>query len=195
MDVRRMLNGLMQAARRGESEYHVRPYLISRKQFAAFAYVADQLGYRFMGHSPGTGATNNPYFMFRRTADSPAKAAATMERYPALLQGGPLPGMRPGGELRPLPSVQAEVDVFYSQMVLDGCRRYNRRVLPNILLLLVVALIVLGIAGFPPQGTLIAGGIWLAFFALYLIGLMVSRRRAAKHSARLAQASGRTFPS
>ncbi|WP_419995866.1 hypothetical protein [Streptomyces boninensis] len=183
-----MLNGLMEAGRQGMAEYTVRPYALSRRKFASFAYVADQLGYRYAGHTPGTGATNNPYFTFRRTADAPERAAAAMAEYPGILHGGPLPGMRQGGGLDPLPEVRAEVGLFYSQMVLDGCARYNRRVLPNIVLLLVAAVVILAIAGFPATGTLIAGAIWLVFFALYLLGLTISRRRATTHAARLAEA-------
>lgn len=54
----RMLNGLVAAGSRGESEYCVRPHAIRTKTFAAFA---EQLGYHYVGHTPGTDATNNPY--------------------------------------------------------------------------------------------------------------------------------------
>ncbi|MFJ7772428.1 hypothetical protein ACIQ1J_29570 [Streptomyces sp. NPDC097107] len=42
--------------------------------------------------------------------------------------------------------------------------------------------------GYTVDDVLIAAGIWLAFFTLYLVGLCVSRYRRAKHLARLAAA-------
>lgn len=188
MDVKRMLNGLLEAGSQGRAEYSVRPYTSSTKTFAAFAYVAEQFGYRYVGHTPGTGATNNPYYSFQRMPDAHERAAATVANHPDVLHGGALPGMRPGGGLRPLPSVQQEVELLHSQMILDACGRYNGRVLGNLILVLVAAAVFLGFMGYTVDRVLVVGGIWCALFAIYLIGLGVTRRKRAKHLARLAQA-------
>ncbi|MEU0472123.1 hypothetical protein [Streptomyces olivaceus] len=34
-------------------EFVVRPHIPGLKKFAAFAYVAERFGYRYMGHAPG----------------------------------------------------------------------------------------------------------------------------------------------
>ncbi|MFH8490956.1 hypothetical protein [Streptomyces longisporoflavus] len=194
MDVQRMLNGLMKAGSQGESAYTVRPHFVSTKTFAAFAYVAAQVGYRYVGHAPGTGATNNPFFSFQRTPDARERAMAAVAAHPGMLLGGPLPGMRPGGGLRPLPEAQPEVDLLYSQMILDACSRYSRRVLGNLLILLIVGAVFLAFRGYTLDSVLLVGGAWLALFALYVIGLAVTRRRQATHRARLNRASAEWPP-
>lgn len=193
LDVQRMLKGLAKAGSRGDTEYSVRPYAVSTKTFAAFAYLAEQLGYRYAGHTPGTGATNNPYFSFRRLSDARERARATVADYPDLLHGGPLPGMKPGGGLRPLPSVKAEVDLLHSQMVLDACSRYHARVLGNLIVLLVAAAVFLAFTGYTSDRVLVVGCIWGALLALYLIGLPITRSRRKKHRTRLATA-GKDWP-
>jgi hypothetical protein len=183
-----MLAGLADAASRGEDEYSVRPVVVSTKKFAAFAYVARQLGYRYAGHTPGTAAANNPSFSFRRMADAGSLTAAVAAAHPHMLHGGPIPGMRQGKGLSPLPEAEREVDVLYSQMVLDACGRYSRRVLGNLLLVLVGMVIFLAFRGFTSEWVLTAGGAWLGLFVLYVIGLAVTRRRRATHMAHLARA-------
>lgn len=193
MDVQRMVSSLMRAGSQGDSEFNVRPHFLTKKRFAAFAYVAEQYGYLYSGITPGTGATNNPYYSFRRAPDAYERASTTAARHPGMGNGGPLPGMRPGQGLRPLPEARAEVDLLHSRMVVDASSRYNVRVLSNILILLVVVIIGLAVQGFPSQGVLIGGGIWLGFLAVYLLGLAITRRRRAAHTGRLARA-GITWP-
>jgi hypothetical protein len=183
-----MLTGLTDAASQGKSEYSVRPLAVSTRKFAAFAYVAGQLGYQYAGHTPGTGAGNNPFFSFRRTADADRLTAATTAEYPNMLHGGPLPGMQPGKGLRPLPETEGAVELLRSQMVLDACARYSRRVLGNLLLVLVGMVVFLAFRGFTAEWVLVAGGAWLGLFALYLVGLAVTRRRWATHLERLGRA-------
>ncbi|MEV0529872.1 hypothetical protein AB0I66_41305 [Streptomyces sp. NPDC050439] len=188
MDVQRMLKGLLKAGSRGDIEYSVRPYALSTKSFAAFAYVAEQLGYRYAGHAPGTGATNHPYFSFRRRCDARKRAQATVLDHPDLLHGGALPGMKPGGGLRPLPWAQAEVDLLHSRMILDACSRYNARVLGNLIALLILAAVFLGFSGYTSDRVRVVGCLWGALFVLYLIGLPLTRSRRKKHGAKLAAA-------
>ncbi|PWI14425.1 hypothetical protein DI272_09865 [Streptomyces sp. Act143] len=185
MDEQHLLNGLMKAVGEEQSEYVVRPFFPGMKKFAAFAYVAERFGYRYMGHAPGNAALNNPYFLFQRTPDARERAAATMAGHPG---GRVLPGMRPGRGLTPDASAQPEVDLLYSQMIVDACGRYNPRVLSNILLFPVVAAIFLIFPGYTTGRVVIAGGIWVVLIALYLVGLAVTRYRRAKHAARLSAA-------
>ncbi|WP_328770614.1 hypothetical protein [Streptomyces sp. NBC_00286] len=188
MDERHLLNELMKAVSEEKNEHSIRPHFPGMKKFAAFAYVAERLGYRYMGHMPGGAALNNPYFLFQRTSDARQRVAATMADYPDLMRGGALPGMRPGHGLSPDPTARPEVDLLYSRMVVDACGRYNPRVLSNVLLLPVVMAIFLAFPGYTVERVLIAGGIWLVFFALYLVGLAVTRHRRTKHLARLTAA-------
>ncbi|MGW0827453.1 hypothetical protein [Streptomyces sp. NPDC002845] len=188
MDERHLLNGLMKAMAEEKSDYAVRPFFPGMKKFAAFAYVAERLGYRYMGHVPGNAAMNNPYFLFQRTPDARERAMATMADHPGLQRGNALPGMRPGRGLVPDAAARPEVDLLYSRMIVDASARYSPRVLSNVLLFPIVAAIFLIFPGYTAGRVLIAGGIWLALITLYLTGLAVTRYRRAKHLARLAAA-------
>ncbi|MFI7018822.1 hypothetical protein [Streptomyces sp. NPDC050164] len=188
MDERHLLNGLMKAVAEEKSEYVVRPFFPGMKKFAAFAYIAERFGYRYMGHAPGNAALNNPYFLFQRASDARERAAATMASRPGLPGKHALPGMRPGRGLTPDAAAQPEVDLLYSRMIIDACSRYNPRVLSNVLLFPVVAAIFLIFPGYTAERVVIAGGIWLALITLYLVGLSVTRYRRAKHLARLSAA-------
>jgi hypothetical protein len=188
MDERHLLNELRKAVAEEKSEYTVRPFFPGMQKFAAFAYVAERFGYRYMGHAPGNAALGNPYFLFQRTSDARERAAATMADRPGLSGKYVLPGMRPGRGLTPNAAAQPEVDLLHSQMIVDACSRYNPRVLSNVLLFPVVAAIFLIFPGYTTERLVVAGGIWLALITLYLVGLAVTRHRRAKHLARLSAA-------
>ncbi|MFE6590694.1 hypothetical protein [Streptomyces sp. NPDC057781] len=188
MDERHLVNELMKAVAEEAREFAVRPHFPGLKKFAAFAYVAERFGYRYLGHAPGNAALNNPYFLFRRMPDARERATALMGADAAAPVGNALPGMRPGLGFTPTPAARPEVEILYSQMVVDASGRYNPRVLSNILILPIVMAIFLIFPGYTVDNVLIAAGIWLAFFALYLVGLCVSRYRRVKHLARLAAA-------
>ncbi|MCF2128621.1 hypothetical protein L1I79_19580 [Strepomyces sp. STD 3.1] len=164
---RHLLHALAKAVAEDASEFTVRPRLPGLKRFAAFAYVAEQSGYRYAGHAPGNAALNNPCFIFRRTSD-PRERTAT-----------------PGSA-----TPDASVELLHSRMVVDASGRYTTRVLSNVLLLPVVLAVFLLFPGYTVDRVLIAAGVWLAFFALYLVGLAVTRHRRARHLARLSAALG-----
>lgn len=188
MDERHLLNELMKAVAEEAREFTVRPHFPGLKKFAAFAYVAESFGYRYVGHAPGNAALNNPFFLFVRMPDARARATALQAAHQQAPGRTPLPGMRPGLGLTPVPEVRPQVELFYSQMVVDASGRYNPRVLSNILILPVVMAIFLIFPGYTVKNVLVATVIWLAFFACYLVGLGVTRRRRRTHLNRLSAA-------
>ncbi|MFC7982673.1 hypothetical protein [Streptomyces sp. NPDC057336] len=188
MDERHLVHALMKAASEEAHEFTVRPRFPGMKKFAAFAYVAESFGYRYLGHAPGNAALNNPYFLFRRTADARERTAALIGSTPSAPARNVLPGMRPGLGLTPVPEARREVGLLYSQMVVDAGGRYNPRVLSNILILPIVLAIFLIFPGYTVRNVLIAAAVWGAFFVLYLVGLGVTRRRRKKHLACLSAA-------
>ncbi|MGW1470357.1 MULTISPECIES: hypothetical protein [Streptomyces] len=187
MDERHLLNELMKAVVEEAHEFVVRPHIPGLKKFAAFAYIAERFGYRYMGHAPGGVALNNPYFLFLRTPDARERAALLTLSSEASNRKL-LPGMRPGLGLTPDKEARPQVQILYSQMVVDAGGRYNARVLSNVLILPIVMAIFLIFPGYTTKSVSIAAGIWFAFFLCYLVGLGVTRRRRTKHLARLSAA-------
>lgn len=167
----------------------------SWRRFAAFAYVAEQYGYRYDGLSPlSSRGSPNPYFAFRRLPDEPERTVWSAQRYPAAPESGPLPGMRPGrSRLRPVPEVQHEVDLLHARIMVDYSRTHRRRGLIALLVLLVAMLIPLTQTGFSAQSLLVCGAVWLFFAVLWLAGLAIARRRYAKYS-RVLRDSGVDWP-
>ncbi|MGW5090010.1 hypothetical protein [Streptomyces coelicoflavus] len=193
--LRSQLAALLRDGAQSLQQHEARNLQRSWRRFAAFAYVAEQYGYRYNGLSPlsPTGSPN-PYFAFRRLPDAPERAAWSAQHYPAAPEGGPLPGMRPGGSrLRPLPEVQQEVDLLHARIVVDYSRTHRRRGLTALLVLLVATLIPLSQTGFSAQSLLVCGAVWLFFAALWLTGLVIARRRYAKYS-RVLRDSGVDWP-
>ncbi|NHI07933.1 integral membrane protein [Streptomyces sp. KO7888] len=193
--LRSQLAALLRDGAQNLQQHEARNLQRSWRRFAAFAYVAEQYGYRYNGLSPlsPTGSPN-PYFAFRRLPDAPERAAWSAQHYPAAPEGGPLPGMRPGGSrLRPLPEVQQEVDLLHARIVVDYSRTHRRRGLTALLVLLVAMLIPLSQTGFSAQSLLVCGAVWLFFAALWLTGLVIARRRYAKYS-RVLRDSGVDWP-
>ncbi|MFD8348351.1 hypothetical protein ACFV1X_05245 [Streptomyces coelicoflavus] len=193
--LRSQLAALLRDGAQSLQQHEARNLQRSWRRFAAFAYVAEQYGYRYNGLSPfsPTGSPN-PYFAFRRLPDAPERAAWSAQHYPAAPEGGPLPGMRPGGSrLRPLPEVQQEVDLLHARIVVDYSRTHRRRGLTALLVLLVAMLIPLSQTGFSAQSLLVCGAVWLFFAALWLTGLVIARRRYAKYS-RVLRDSGVDWP-
>ncbi|MFC7513119.1 hypothetical protein ACFQV4_35865 [Streptomyces thermocarboxydus] len=65
------------------------------------------------------------------------------------MNGGPLPGMRPGGRrLEPLPEARREVDLLHARIMVDHSRTHRRRGLILLLVLPLVMLIPLSQTGF-----------------------------------------------
>ncbi|MEV8122603.1 hypothetical protein AB0P07_00540 [Streptomyces sp. NPDC085944] len=190
MDERHLLNELMKAVAEEAEEFSVRPYFPGLSKFAAFAYVAQGFGYRYVGHAPGTAALNNPFFLFARMPDARERVAALQAVHGDSRGRTPLPGMRPGLGLTPVPEVRPQVDLLHSRMVVDASGRYSPRVLSNVLLLPLVMAVFLLFPGYTVERVIVALGIWLVFLFLYFVGLVVTRLRRARHLARLSAALG-----
>lgn len=61
----------------------------SKYQLAAYAYVAEQYGYRHMGLVPYSSSGRSfPIFGFRRLPDAEERAARTQAQYPSPLRTG-----------------------------------------------------------------------------------------------------------
>ncbi|MCU8589949.1 hypothetical protein ACFUMJ_02405 [Streptomyces olivaceus] len=156
---RRLLDELMKAVEQESPQFVVRPHVPGLRKFAAFAHVAERFGYHYLGHAQGSTALNNPYFLFRRAPDAGERAIPV-----------------------------TDVELLYSQMVVDASGRYTPRVLSNLFILPIVLAVFLVFPGYTVMSVLVAVGVWLAFFACYLVGLGVTRHRKTKHLARLSVA-------
>ncbi|WP_435615345.1 hypothetical protein [Streptomyces coelicoflavus] len=190
MDEQHLLNELMKAVSEEVEEFSVRPHFPGLRKFAAFAHVAQSFGYRYVGHAPGNAALNNPLFLFVRMPDARERVAALQAARRDARGRIPLPGMRPGLGLTPVPQARPQVDLLHSRMVVDASGRYSPRVLSNVLLLPLVMAVFLLFPGYTVERVLVAGSIWLVFLFLYFVGLVVTRIRRSKHLARLAAALG-----
>ncbi|MGW7565278.1 hypothetical protein ACWGJV_03240 [Streptomyces tendae] len=189
------LRALLRDGAQGVERHDARNLQRSWRKFAAFAYVAEQYGYRYDGLSPlSPKGSPNPYFAFRRLPDAPERAAWSAQHYPAAPDGGPLPGMRPGGNrLRPLPEMRHEVDLLHARIMVDYSRTHRRRGLIALLVLMAAMLIPLSQTGFSAQSLLVCGAVWLFFAALWLTGLAIARHRYRKYS-RMLRDSGVDWP-
>ncbi|MFG2678218.1 hypothetical protein [Streptomyces sp. NPDC048392] len=177
------LKALLRDSSQSLERHDARNLQRSWRRFAAFAYVAEQYGYRYAGlSSVSPKGSPNPYFVFRRLPDAGERAAWVAQHHPTVLQGGRLPGMRPGrNRLRPLDETQLEVDLLHARIAVDYSRTHRRRGLTALLIMPVAMLVPLSQAGFSPQALLVCAAVWLAFAALWTTGLYFARRRCAKY--------------
>ncbi|PNG22102.1 hypothetical protein [Streptomyces cahuitamycinicus] len=195
MLLKTQLQALLRDGARGAERHDARHLQRSWRKFAAFAYVVEQYGYRYDGLSPlSPKGSPNPYFAFRRMPDAAERAARTAARFPDALDGGPLPGMRPGGQrLRPLPEARRDVDLLHARIMVDYSRTHRRRGLIALLLIPLVLLIPLSQTGFSGPALLVCAAVWLFFAGLRALGLLIARRRHRKYGEML-RAAGITRP-
>ncbi|MFI1677364.1 hypothetical protein [Streptomyces sp. NPDC020607] len=184
MFLRPQLTTLLRDGSKGAERHDARNLQRSWRKFAAFAYVAEQYGYRYDGLSPiSPKGSPNPYFAFRRTPDAADRASRTAAQFPRAMTGGQLPGMRPGGSrLRPLPETQRQVDLLHARIMVDYTGSHSRRGLIQLLIIPLVMLIPLSQTGFSTTSLLVCGTVWLFFVALWGLGFSLARRRHAKYS-------------
>lgn len=189
------LKTLMRDGSEGAERHDARNLQKSWRKFAAFAYVAEQYGYRYDGLSPTSPkGSPNPYSAFRRTPDAVERASRTAALFPQALMGGQLPGMRPGGSrLRPRPEARREVDLLHARIQVDYNGSHRRRGLLQLLVIPLVMLIPLSQTGFTLTSLLVCTGIWILFIALWAVGLFLARRRLTKYT-RALQAAAIQWP-
>lgn len=189
------LTALLRDSSQSLERHDARNLQRSWRRFAAFAHVAEQYGYRYDGLSSlSPKGSPNPYFAFRRLPDAGERAARSAQHHPTALQGGRLPGMRPGRRrLRPLSETQHDVDLLHARITVDYSRTHRRRALTALLIMPVVMLVPLSLAGFSPQALLVCAAVWLTFAALWLTGLCFARRRYTKYR-RVLRDAGVTWP-
>ncbi|WP_151483953.1 M14 family metallopeptidase [Streptomyces albicerus] len=190
------LKALLRDGSQGAQRHDARNLQRSWRKFAAFAYVAEQYGYPYDGLSEiSPKGSPNPYFAFRRAPDAAERATRTAEQHPTALQGGPLPGMRPGGSrLHPLPGARRDVDLLHARTMVDYSRTHRRRGLVALVILPLAMLIPLSQTGFTLTALLVCAAIWLFFAALWALGLFLARRRLTKYG-RILTAAGIDWPS
>ncbi|WP_328873123.1 hypothetical protein OHT76_25150 [Streptomyces sp. NBC_00287] len=183
MFLQQQLKALMRDGATGAQQHDARNLLRSRKQFASFAYIAEQYGYEYAGLSTlSPSGSPNPYFAFRRTPDAAERAARTSAQHPDAIRGGQLPGMRPGGSrLAPLPETQAAVSLLHARIEVDYSGTHEKRGLIQLLIMPFVLLIPLWQAGFTPVPILICCGLWLFTAGLWVLGIALARHRLAKY--------------
>ncbi|MCX5604743.1 hypothetical protein OOK29_42095 [Streptomyces phaeochromogenes] len=189
------LKALLRDGSQGSQRHDARNLQRSWRKFAAFAYIAEQYGYEYDGLSPiSPKGSPNPYFAFRRTPDAMERATQTAGQYPTALQGGPLPGMRPGGNrLRPVAEARRDVDLLHARIMVDYSRTHRRRGLIALVILPLAMLIPLSQTGFTPAALGVCAAVWLFFAALWALGLLLARRRLTKYG-RVLTAAGIDWP-
>ncbi|MEW1605164.1 hypothetical protein [Streptomyces sp. NPDC093808] len=189
------LRAVLREGARGAERYDVRHLRRSWREFAAFACVVEQYGYRYDGPSPlSPQGSPHPYFAFRRMTDAAERAARTAALHPDALDGGPLPGMRPGGHrLRPLPEARREAGLLHARIMVDHGRTHRRRGLIALLLVPSALLIPLSQAGFSQGAALVCAAVWLFFAVLRALGLFLARHRCRTYG-RMLRDAGITWP-
>ncbi|MEN3585306.1 hypothetical protein AAH978_14270 [Streptomyces sp. ZYX-F-203] len=190
MFLRQQLRSLTRDGMNGAERHVARNLLRSRKKFASFAYVAEQYGYEYGGLSSlSPGGSPNPYFDFRRMPDAARRAERTAERYPDALDGGRLPGMRPGRDrLTPLPEARHAVGLLHARIEVDYSGTQRKRGLVQLLILPLVLLIPLSQFGFTATSVTVCAGAWAVAAGLWALGAALARRRRARYSGMLERA-------
>ncbi|KAF4405087.1 MULTISPECIES: hypothetical protein [Streptomyces] len=195
--LRRQLTALLRDGGAGvELHTMVNPWA-SRRKFAAFAYIAEQYGYRYDGLASGIPTSrSHPIFGFRRLPDAQERATRTSAAYPNAVGGGPYPGMRPSGNgLTPLPEARPEVDLLHARIMTDlyGESSTGRIKMMAIVIPVSVLLGLVLTGNFTTTGTLI-GGCVVAGFWLYLwLAAAYMRRRRVKY-VRILERAGIAWP-
>ncbi|MFW6694384.1 hypothetical protein [Streptomyces sp. MAR4 CNX-425] len=194
--LRSQLRALLKAGERGAGTYTTINPWNSRRTFAAFAYLAEQYGYRYGGlsadHAPSRG---HPVFAFHRLPDAAERAARTRSRYPDAPLGGPLPGLAPGRGPVPLPEARAEVELLHARIMLDLYGPSSRGRLRLLAVAVPLgALLALAVGGaLRPVPLAVAGGGAALWWGYLWLAAAIMRRRHGRYRGMLERA-GVTWP-
>ncbi|AZM46741.1 hypothetical protein DMB38_13800 [Streptomyces sp. WAC 06738] len=195
--LRSRLRSLLKAGEQGAETYTTINPWNSRRTFAAFAYLAEQYGYRYAGLSPEHGVSRaHPVFAFRRLPDAGERATRTRAHYPDAPLGGPLPGLSGGSRPVPLPEARQEVELLHARIMVDlyGTSRRGR-------LRMLAAAVPLGILlALAANGSLhagplaAAGGITVGWWLYLWLASALMRRRRRGYERMLEQAGAEWPP-
>lgn len=189
--LRAQLRALLKAGEQGAETYTTINPWNSRRTFAAFAYLAEQYGYRYAGlsgkHRPGR---SHPVFAFRRLPDAAERATRTRSRYPDAPLGGPLPGMTSGRTPEPLPEARQEVELLHARIMVD---LYGTSRRPRLRMLAVAVplgvLIALAVNGsLRPAPLAVVGGITVVWWLYLWVASAIMRRGRGRYRGILEQA-------
>ncbi|MFF4790867.1 hypothetical protein ACFY2M_14060 [Streptomyces sp. NPDC001276] len=156
----------------------------TKYQLAAYAYVAEQYGYRYAGLDPDLRESGTPFFVFRCLPDAPERAARTRERFPDATGGGRLPGMRSWPVPVPtLPETRREVRLLHARIAIDYYGAIQRQPLrPWLIGIPLVVLLVLLVNGeLHAAGLRGAAGTVAALLLALGASRMFMRRRIAAY--------------
>ncbi|WP_326796533.1 hypothetical protein OG946_14520 [Streptomyces sp. NBC_01808] len=189
--LRSRLRALLKAGEQGAETYTTINPWNSRRTFAAFAYLAEQYGYRYAGLSPQHSASRaHPVFAFRRLPDAVERATRTRARYPDAPLGGPLPGLTGDRRPVPLPEARQEAELLHARIRVDlyGTSRRGRLRMLAVAVPLGV-LIALAVNGSLHAGPLaVAGGIAAAWWLYLWLASVIMQRGRVRYSRMLEQA-------
>lgn len=197
MILQRTFKALLQAGSEGAEQHLLVNPWGSRRKFAAFAYIAEQYGYRYDGLAPGVSPSmSHPTFAFRRLPDATERATRTAAQYSNALHGGPYPGMRPGGDgLTPLPQARREVDLLHARIKVDLYgESAGKRVRKLAIAIPIAVLIVLAVNQSFTTTSVIAAVSICAAWGLYLWLAMTIMRRRHIHYLRMLAGAGIQWP-
>ncbi|GAB2797910.1 hypothetical protein [Streptomyces daliensis] len=160
----------------------------SVKKLARLALIAEQFGFQY-GDAAQTGAQNGSTAMLLHRDPSPAaqqRAAANMARFPQAGNGGDLPGMQPGGKLKPLPEAADHLELLKARINFDLTgKSAEKRMLAGAAGLTVM--MVLGLVRDALQDDALVYGV-IGYVLLMLLlgaGFLWTRQRNANFAARL----------
>jgi len=189
--LRTQLGALLKAGEQGAETYTTINPWNSRQTFAAFAYLAEQYGYRYAGLSAKHGTSrSHPVFAFRRLPDAVERATRTRARYPDAPLGGPLPGLAPGRGAEPLPEARQEVELLHARIKVDlyGTSRRGRLRMLAVAVPLGVLLALAVNGALDPVPLAVAGGISVAWWLYLWLASALMQRGQRRYSTMLEQA-------
>lgn len=190
--LRTQLRPLLKAGEQGAGTYTTINPWNSRHTFAAFAYLAEQYGYRYAGLSAKHPLSrSHPVFAFHRLPDAAERATRTRTRYPDGPLGGPLPGLAPGrGKPVPLPEARQEVELLHARIKVDlygpSSRRRIQMLAVAVPLGVLLALAVNG--ALRPAPLAVGGGITVGWWLYLWLASAILRRQHHRYGRILSEA-------
>lgn len=177
-----------------QDEVQVVSRLSSVKKLARMAFVAEQFGFMY-GDAVQAGSQNSRTVLTLHRDPGPGaqqRAAATMARHPQAGNGGDLPGMRPGGGLKPVPEAEPHLELLKARINFDLTGRSAEKRMLGGAIGLTVAMVLGLVRDVLEDDALVYGLIGYVLLMLLLgAGFLWTRHRNAAYAARL-RAAGLT---